>query len=44
MVPRVSVEDKKTKSDKTEDSKVERVDQNKYAALAWSDSESDDDN
>lgn len=42
MLQRVSVEgNKKTKSDNSEVSKVERVNPNKYAALAWSDSEED---
>lgn len=45
MLQRVSVEgNKKTKSDNLEDSKVEKVNPNKYAALAWSDSESEEDN
>ena len=45
MLQRVSVEgNKKTKSDNSEVSKVERVNPNKYAALAWSDSESEEDN
>jgi len=45
MLPRVSDEDnKKTKLDESEDYKVERVNPNKYAALAWSDSESEEDN
>ena len=45
MLQRVSVEDnKKTKSDNSEVSKVERVNPNKYAALAWSDSDSEEDN
>ena len=44
MLQRVSVEgNKKTKSDNLEDSKVEKVNPNKYAALAWSDSESEED-
>ena len=45
MLQRVSVEgNKKTKSDNLEVSKVERVNPNPYAALAWSESESDEDN
>jgi len=45
MLPRVSKEEKKTKSDKSEESSnVERVNPNIYAALAWSESESDEDN
>ena len=44
MLPRISNEEKKTNSNKTEESStVERVNPNPYAALAWSESESESD-
>ena len=45
VLPRISKEEKKTKSDKSEESiNVERVNPNPYAALAWSESDSDEEN
>lgn len=45
MLSRISTEEKKTNSNKTkESSTVERVNPNPFAALAWSESDSDEDN